>query len=369
MFFFATIATAAPLRLWIEARDSSGKHTSGLTAADLKILKDGKEQQTSCFEEIQLSPSGTPQKRKLVIAVDAFNTSKLEYVAIRDQLVEFVSNLDPSRWSVMLLGLTPGTPTVSVPFTEDMEQLTNELETMQANNSRDKDIATKKREITDQVDLDSSKSGRARAARLAAAYAIEEMQQVRLTLQGISLIGRYADRDATGEHIAVLLISGGLNVRPGRQYLDLLSRINAGGFSEELERQAAVNDVKDEIKKKIGLLNRSNITIYTLFVHGSGIPENIEQKNQRFITNDASLLGDLRDGLTQVAAETGGIAYHGSGDFEKATAGLINDEQSGYQLCINSDAEKKEKYHSIEIKTNKPGISLRYRKGFISEEM
>src|SRR5262249_17523583 len=145
---------------------------------------------------------------------------------------------------------------------------TDKIEGIQANVDRDKEAAQKKDLIADEMRRDPGGRGRARAYQLAASFAAQEAQEVKLTLQGLSNLGKYVDPDSTGEHISVLLICGGLNVRPGKQYFEMIGQLaGSESLAQEMETSSAGYDERQEIKKRIAMLNRANITIYALSIY------------------------------------------------------------------------------------------------------
>src|SRR6185503_18822809 len=109
-----------------------------------------------------------------------------------------------------------------------------------------------------------------RAAILATQFQQEETQEVQVFLNSFDRFSKYLKEHSDEEdHTVVLLISGGINARPGQQYWDMIYAI--AGRQEELPLDEAGRigfDIRKAVQKSIGKLNRDNLTIYTISTRG-----------------------------------------------------------------------------------------------------
>jgi hypothetical protein len=70
--------------------------------------------------------------------------------------------------------------------------------------------------------------------------------------------------------------------------------------------------------------------------------------------------------LTYLARETGGFAVLNNNDINAGVGRVLKDQQSYYLIGFDPENEKFDmKYHSIKLKTRRPGLQTRTRSGFI----
>jgi hypothetical protein len=75
---------------------------------------------------------------------------------------------------------------------------------------------------------------------------------------------------------------------------------------------------------------------------------------------------DSQEGLTYLARETGGFAVLNNNDINAGVGRVLKDQQSYYLIGFDPENEKFDmKYHSIKLKTRRPGLQARTRSGFI----
>src|SRR5262249_777811 len=75
---------------------------------------------------------------------------------------------------------------------------------------------------------------------------------------------------------------------------------------------------------------------------------------------------DSQEGLTYLARETGGFAVLNNNDLNLGVQRALKDQQSYYLIGFDPEDDKFDrKYHSIKLKTRRPGLQTRTRAGFI----
>jgi VWFA-related protein len=367
------VVTVTSVAVWVKATDKSGRPAVGLTSKDFSVSEDNREMPISCFEHVdknplpavqqdaeteessdQQSPEGLENKRKLILVIDELNTLGFEYRAIKEDLGGFVEKLDPSVWTVMLVSIATLEPVPLVSFTSDYEKILNELESITANAKRDQEIENRKREISDTISSDPNPArALARAEELAAFYEREERLRADMTLKAIGGLAKYVT-DAE-EHVVILLVSGGINFAPGHQYFEIVDRAVARMNREEFDKERSdfrKTTLDNSVKRHIGFLNRKNVTVYCMNTRG-------------LAGDDPADLRFYQDGMDEIAAQTGGISFKNSNEFQKHFDTIFEDASSYYILCYKPDREGDEgKYHKIQVKVSKPGVHLRYRKGY-----
>jgi VWFA-related protein len=115
-----------------------------------------------------------------------------------------------------------------------------------------------------------------------------------------------------------------------------------------------------ELSELTRAANRANASIYTIDPRGLvGMPdldENIDMVEWQDYVRSS------QDSLRVLAEQTGGIAVVNQNDFDKALKRIDNETSDYYVVgyySTNPDPTKKRR--RIEIKLNRPNLSLRYR--------
>jgi VWFA-related protein len=77
-------------------------------------------------------------------------------------------------------------------------------------------------------------------------------------------------------------------------------------------------------------------------------------------------LGDL--GLQVLAVQSGGLALSGNNDIASLLERCMADTQAYYEVSFEAaPAEKRDEYHSLEVKVGKPGLVARTRTGYYAQ--
>jgi hypothetical protein len=113
--------------------------------------------------------------------------------------------------------------------------------------------------------------------------------------------------------------------------------------------------------------NSHNITFYPLdpdnylrYIIPDITFDNYERADEIFKIKRTELLN-----LKYLASDTGGISLLGAKKFEKFQDHVQRDLSSYYELSYYPKRKKADgKYHKIEVKIKKPGVNIRFRKGY-----
>jgi VWFA-related protein len=396
--------TVTNINVWIKVLDKSGKPAQGLTQKDISVYEDDQLMPLTCFEEVNgYVEAATPEvhesievegakpavvSRKLVLFLDLYNTSPVEYKEIFPQLQSFIGEMKGKNWEVMIATLTPkGKMGIVAPFTRDLDAISRTLKRAPTNPTRDQRITTARLDITrtleqtlngpNQVDPRTFDSSVTDAYRQAQRYAVEERDVAEFSLAALESFGAELGKRENNEHTTLLFVSGGFNGDPGRQYFELINKFVewAGGASNPMEMNFRFPDsvrkfnfdLAKEIRDNVGKLNRNNITLYAMNTRGPVSPgEDNTRMNSIIGKSDFGILQDYQDSMIQIAKETGGLSFQNSRNFKLGLDQVLNDLNHYYVVCFNAPEHKKKgEYHRIKVDVKVPGVKVRYRQGYV----
>ncbi|MCI0445348.1 VWA domain-containing protein [bacterium] len=365
--------TVSSIHVWIAVEGSK----ASLTEKDFEIFEDGKRMTPTCFEKMNFAvpqeestassdnPSEVPAGKRIAIFIDELNTSPAELEFIKPKILEFLKQIAKSE--VMLVAFPPYEPLVS--FTKDIDEIKTKLEDLTGNRNRDMDKTEKRRRIELVLEYCCPRPIQ-KATDMALQYQMEETQEVQMFLESLKKFSGYLSQQNQDEHTVVLLISGGINSRPGQQYLDMVNRV-AGNMESDLpigDFGTTNFDIRKSIQKVLGQLNRDNLTIYTISTRGDvdTIDEIVHSDRKYAPKNQKGYAEDLKVPLAQIAHETGGLAFENSLNFKHGFDAILKDLNQQYLICYQAPEHDDEgEYHEIKVKSKVKGIKLRHREGYV----
>ncbi|MBO0858424.1 MAG: VWA domain-containing protein [Chloracidobacterium sp.] len=169
---------------------------------------------------------------------------------------------------------------------------------------------------------------------------------------------------------ALSLVVRGLRELPGRKSAILIS----DGL-RLFGRNHDNTQVLDQVRRLTDLANRSNVVIYSLDAKGlltlapTAADNTGGMNGPQFAARMAQMSRqnfDSQEGLTYLARETGGFAVLNNNDINAGVGRVLKDQMSYYLIGFDPENEKFDmKYHSIKLKTRRPGLLTRTRSGFI----
>jgi VWFA-related protein len=133
-------------------------------------------------------------------------------------------------------------------------------------------------------------------------------------------------------------------------------------------------DIQGETRATIAAAGRANVNIYSIDPRGltalgdevmqiRGLPE-----NENYQLGPPSALDEVRlsqDSLRVLSDETGGFAVINSNDFTEAFERIVRENSSYYLLGYYPTNDRRDgRFRNIEVKVNRPGVSVRARKGY-----
>ncbi len=206
-------------------------------------------------------------------------------------------------------------------------------------------------------------------------------------LSVINMIKNYPGRKP------VLLISGGF---PSISFEQVYDGIGYDGKSSEInivQSEVAAAKIKDPFKvlqkKKrrhgseifrdlVNYANSHNITFYTLdpdnylrFVLHDMAYDNfprqlLNPKDPRIVNDDIAEIKKIElSNLNYLSENTGGVSLQGAKKFDNFQKYVNQDLTSYYELNYYPKRKKADgKYHKIKVKVKRPGVRIRFRKGY-----
>ncbi len=176
---------------------------------------------------------------------------------------------------------------------------------------------------------------------------------------------------------ALNFIVNGMQELPGRKSIVMFS----GGFEIINRRDPGENwRVIENLRRLVDLANRASVTVYT--VDARGLPvlgltaaDNTSGRSAQQLfdsLNDRrSEYFDSQEGLSYLAAGTGGLFMHDTNDFTGAV-GRVLDDQKGYYLIGFRPEESlfqlehgRRRFNDLGVKVNRAGVRVRSRSGFL----
>jgi VWFA-related protein len=150
----------------------------------------------------------------------------------------------------------------------------------------------------------------------------------------------------------------------------------------------SASTVMDETREAIAAATRSNVSIYAVDPRGLttlgddtiGV-SSFEAQGAAATSSDAggggrspigisSLMNELRlsqDSLRTLAEETGGFAAVNANDLSTAFERVVRDNSGYYVLAYYPPSDKRDgKFHKIEVRVTRPGLTVRARRGYVS---
>lgn len=400
------------VNVWVKATDKHGAPVPDLSQKDLAIKEDGKLVSSECFEYVQYdgkdqqaetddpfaefrnptpsipesSGNSADASKKFVLFLDLLNTTQGEMRFIQPKLQDFLTHTVDDASDVMLAVLLPNRKLgILVPFTRNHEVVADVLYKANGNQARDWSVVRNESDLMEVIrdwqqgskNFSSPLDFYRQLYGMIHVLAKEEKEQGLFTLHALRNFGDYLSSADLGDHTVIVYVSGGFTTEPGREYYSLVDEAMkvylADPKSQEpdqvIESADQDQDVINEIKDTAWYLNRLNVTLYSIDTRGfvSGV-QDISQQNPLKLTGgrDYFATRSHQEALSALANETGGMAFIGQQNFKQTLSEMIQDLNHQYLLCYRApDHTKHGEYHSIQVVSKRPGVNLRYRKGYL----
>jgi len=394
------------IEVWAKVTDKNNRLVTDLRPEEFSIFIDGKKMELRCFDRVfQTAPTETESaelqeagetsstvKRKFIFFFDLLHTSARDMDFLRRKIVDFLSNSfhgeqDQGMVFVLLPSLHLG---VVQKMTDSKDAIMDVISKMRGNPTQEARIRNNERELLEVLyafgsapespspTLTQGANSRAietiRQARgLARTYATQERNLSKITMNAFLSIADYLADNTYEGRLVMIYVSGGFSLRPGQNYFEMVDKAIENNFTigtdDLVLRDMPSNDFELEVRDAIGLLNRLNVTIYS--IDANGLLENNQgaerdSRATRIGINTVTYSEELQDSLAMISRETGGLAFLDSQNFAKGLADMVDDMNQQYWLCSTLPQFKKRgTYHKIDVKVARSGLNVRHRQGYV----
>jgi VWFA-related protein len=356
----------------VVVRDGHGP-VAGLAKKDFKIFDKGKEQQIALFSVLSSSTDKTPAKPALptppgvftnrlkphdddptsatVLLIDALNTEMPDQQEAQQQILKFLDSLDLNRRVAIYL-LSGHSLRVLQDFTDDPALLKKAIAGFHGESSA----------ILEGTRVEGC--GRHECEGLHESRDAANVDRVHLTLAALSQIAN---------HLAHV---------PGRKSLlwisssfpSFLLHVNRDQWDINRENRTFL----EEITRATRALSAADVAIYPIDDRGILARPDVDVRRRglpgsSFSSRNGRLPGSMPidipeglDSMRDLADGTGGIAFVNTNDIKNAIGKAFADADLTYTLGFYADSSAVDGFHEIKVKVDRPGLDIRYRKGYLA---
>jgi VWFA-related protein len=367
-----------------------GDPVPDLSKEDFEVLEEGKPQKLASFEEhkgvaptfVKLPPMAPNEFTNFpttatadsvdVILLDALNTTNTNQVFVRAQMIKYLKDMKPGpRLAIFTLGsrlrMLQGFTTDPAALLAALDAKKNRPETSQLLKTESEAqteadyINFLKSESATQEAIDSMKQFEAESA------ALQNDARVRTTLEALQQIGRY------------------LSAIPGRKNLMWFSSsfpISIFPDDDTPDQMNVARQYGPEVQKTADLLTNAQVAVYPLGAEGLYTTSLDASTQTRFGLDDAIQVREQQrdrqnaiqdrvashNAMELLAKETGGEAIYDTNGLNGALAKMIDHGSRYYTLTYTpSDPKMDGSFRRIQVKLDKGGYKLSYRRGYYAE--
>ena len=395
------------------ATDDAGHLVTDLRAEEIEVYEAGKRQHVEFLQLVlpatgpgsaaattttraqHTEASNVPVSLSLVVVVDVGSMSSDLLTRTREAVIAMArSELEPGT-RLMLVALDRGLQ-VRQPFTDQPEQFAAAVRALPAPPVEGESSLWT---LIDEVEeacaalrdiapgpggagLDQTRGGVQHALTIARAWIENARLGMTTAYQGMSALARLLGSLPGRKH--VVFYSGGYAMDPSAVALNVLEEI-CGPSSVGARTQPVMAEFQTSIRSAMqvdatgmlnGLLdeaNRAQVSVYTVDAHGltsdalpsqSRAPRRLtrggatQQITQRVVRAPQEMLYAVADG-------TGGVASVNTNELACGLRAAARDARGYYLVAYTPPSDRKQgRYYPIEVKLARPGLRVRYRRGY-----
>ena len=355
--------------------DQQGNFVRNLRKEDFQVLEDGKPQTISAFSFVDIaverdarpSLAGPVEPdvqsndrpfdgRVYVMVLDDLHVDPVRSAQVKQAARQFIErNLGAN--DLMAVTLT-GRADATQEFTSNKRLLLNAVDTFQGSQLQSSTL-DKNDQYHRQIDLpaagrslvlDDDLNDRNRGAH--AESMLMTLRQVAAWLGGIR-----------GRRKTMLLFSEGIDY-------DLTDLIRG-----PVEQPSAASAIRSDIRDTLAMTARSNVSIYGIDPRGlsttggevtvAGFADQSDPSTGIGLASLRHELSVAQESLRQLSDESGGFAAVDGTDVAGVFDRIVRDNSSYYVLAYYPPSTNPDgRFHRIEVKVNRPGLTVRARRGY-----
>jgi VWFA-related protein len=343
--------------------DKLGRRIHGLKKEDFELLDSGKPQEITNLSEIvidaerpaavDLTPGAAPPPslvppRRIVIFFDSASTTPIERRRVVPALLQLIRDLGPSD-EAMVVSWNRHIKVHAQP-TNDRAKLEKAIDGA----AREMSLGSARMTMFENLIGDSAqvRAEKSMEARRRIREANSDLTESVRGLQGI--ITRLSGVDGRK---ALILISSAFSFRPGIE----------GADAAEADFLLMAEDVRapELIKSLTSAANSAGVTIYTF--HAQGLESGMSAADSAANTSleRVRTAGGSVDGLSYMAARTGGFGAANTNSFTRAVTQIAEDLSSYYSIGYRASARRRDGERSVSVRTRNRDYVVRARHSLI----
>lgn len=379
--------TTRLVQISVVAHDKHGTPLPDLTEHDFRVFDNGQEQKIAFFskESSELTAGSAPALppntwsnahhngvpvNLSIILFDGLNTKVTDQGRARSQIVRFLGQMKPEdRMALYFLG---DNLHILHDFTSDMSSL---LRILAKSGAYDGRLVPAEETGTDQVPSVGDDD-----ADLFIRNSEEFFHQYQIQNQVLRTTDAF---EAIASHVAalpgrknLLWVSGSFPLMIGYD----ASQMNTGDPAYQFLHGPGLNPGLDqrmyveEVERAARALNDANVAVYPVDARGLAmdmravtqpmtIGGRIRPDTPQSMTPDVALL----EAMEEVAARTGGVAYHDTNDIAGSLHKAMEDSRVVYTLSFTpTHSQWNGEFRKVRVECSRPGTQLRYRSGYFA---
>jgi len=364
-------------------RDGQGNFVRDLRQGDFQVFEDGTPQTVTAFSLIDIpitrsdralflpedlepdvrSNASGPEGRLYVLLLDDIHTDAMRSVRVRQAARQFIErSLGANDLAAVIH--TSGRSDGAQDFTNSRRLLAKAVDSFMGRKLRSPTL--------NKIDSYNLTRGGAQGATIADAEQAERMHNARSMLTTLRSLSEWL-AGVRGRRKAVVFVSEGIDYNVWDNAGPTGTTINGVNILGRGDGSLLVSEMRDVI----AAATRANVSIYAIDPRGLYFPGD-EAMQMSGLPIDAEALGigmfalqdELRmsqDTLRGISDETGGFASVSSNDFTTAFQRIVDANSTYYVLGYYATNEKRDgRYRRIEVKLNRPGLTVNARKGYVA---
>lgn len=372
-------STTRLVQVNVVVTDKQGKSVADLTKDDFELRDRGKVQSISVFQvERKRPPRSAPKldprlvsnqvldtasSSVSVILFDRLNTAWSDQTLAREQVIRFLEQIQPQdRIALFALGAELR---VIQPYTRDTNELIAAVAKVRAQmvngvsepNQSEARFATRRDGPLMPLPLDS-RTEEIDALITRSSREFELRRRIAVTLAALEAIGQHLAGIPGRKNL--IWVTGGFPLLVsdlyGNRTLDQTAQppgATVGNGRIPLDRRiTAERAFTAETDRMLRVLNNANVALYPIDARG--------------LTNLPNARDNI-DTMVDLALRTGGRAFANRNDIDRAIRTVIEESEVTYTLGYYPDDNKRDgRFRELKVKVNRPGVSVRHRKGYLA---